>query len=295
VYAGVVDYALIAGFVFVALGLLSSVAHLGKPARAWRALSQWRSSWLSREGAVALLTFIPAALIFVSLNLPGWRIATGRDYGMLDWLLDATRSLRWLGVLLAFGAFATVFCTANIYASLKPVRAWRNRFVTSGYLLLGLYSGALLMWVLATLPQAWFAKETPFLLGGIAVLAAAGAVLKVLYWRDIDALPPPDAGHATGLDAQGAVRTFEQPHTEENYLTREMGFVLARRHANPLRRISLVAGFLVPGAFALAVLAYPRADILAWIALAFGFVGVFVERWLFFAEAKHAVIGYYAR
>ena len=34
----------------VTIGLLSSTLHLGRPGRAWRALSQWRSSWLSREG-----------------------------------------------------------------------------------------------------------------------------------------------------------------------------------------------------------------------------------------------------
>src|SRR5262245_44681387 len=43
----------------IAAGLLSSTLHLGNPQRAWRALSQWRSSWLSREGVLALLTFAP--------------------------------------------------------------------------------------------------------------------------------------------------------------------------------------------------------------------------------------------
>ncbi len=32
------------------IGLLASTLHLGHPERAWRAISQWRSSWLSREG-----------------------------------------------------------------------------------------------------------------------------------------------------------------------------------------------------------------------------------------------------
>src|SRR6188768_3043662 len=40
-------------------GLLSSTLHLGNPQRAWRALSQWRSSWLSREGVLAIATFAP--------------------------------------------------------------------------------------------------------------------------------------------------------------------------------------------------------------------------------------------
>ena len=42
----------------VTIGLFSSMTHLGHPERAWRAISQWRSSWLSREGLFALLTYI---------------------------------------------------------------------------------------------------------------------------------------------------------------------------------------------------------------------------------------------
>ena len=294
VYPGILDAALITGFVLVSVGLLSSVAHLGKPARAWRALSQWRSSWLSREGILAFVTYVPAVLLFASLHLPSWRVTMRSDYGALDRLLSTTHALRPLGTLLAACAVATVFCTANIYASLKPIRAWRNRFVTSGYLLLGLYSGALLTWALATLPQAWFAREMPFLLGAVVVLACVCAALKWLYWRDIDRLPPLDAGHATGLDAQGTVRSFEQPHTEENYLTHEMGFVLARRHSAKLRSIVLIAAFAIPAALAMLALAI-HASAFAWIALLCGFAGLFVERWLFFAEAKHAVMGYYAR
>ncbi|MGE0726177.1 MAG: DmsC/YnfH family molybdoenzyme membrane anchor subunit, partial [Alphaproteobacteria bacterium] len=48
--------------VAVAGGLLSSTLHLGHPERAWRAMSQWRSSWLSREGLAAVVSFFPAGL-----------------------------------------------------------------------------------------------------------------------------------------------------------------------------------------------------------------------------------------
>jgi hypothetical protein len=55
----------------VSLGLLSSTFHLGHPERAWRAFSQWRSSWLSREGVAAVATYLPAGLLFLALVLPG--------------------------------------------------------------------------------------------------------------------------------------------------------------------------------------------------------------------------------
>src|SRR3546814_16561641 len=50
-------------------GLLASFWHLGKPLRAWRAFSQWRTSWLSREGVAAVLTYVPA-LLFAAALLP---------------------------------------------------------------------------------------------------------------------------------------------------------------------------------------------------------------------------------
>ena len=46
----------------ITAGLLSSTFHLGHPERAWRAITQWRSSWLSREGVVSVLTYIPTVL-----------------------------------------------------------------------------------------------------------------------------------------------------------------------------------------------------------------------------------------
>lgn len=288
---------LLLAFVFVGIGLLCSLGHLGKPWRAWRALSQWRSSWLSREGVLALLTFVPATALLADLliallvsllqeNLqggPGW--------------LDVDRfAWRMCGAALAIGSFATVYCTANIYSSLKPIRAWHDSHVVSGYLLLSLLGGTLLLTASGTLFAAVGPEWRVPLFAGMLGLAIVCASLKLSYWRAIDALPAPDAGHATGLSSLGEVRSFEAPHTEENYLTHEMGFVLARKHARKLRRIALVCAFLVPGLLALFALVVPAIGMpAAWLALASGLAGLFVERWLFFAEAKHAVMAYYAR
>lgn len=290
-YSHALIYGLTVGFALVSLGLIASLGHLGQPQRAWRALSQWRSSWLSREGIAAIATYLPAitliALLVFSAAFP-LRTAFRFDSSLLQ----------PIGAALALGAVLTVFCTAHIYSSLQPIRAWHNRHVVPGYLLLGLHSGALVLWGLATLPASasFHIDETPALLVGFIVTATACALLKLSYWRQIDRLPEATAGHATGLSAIGATRSFEQPHTEENYLTHEMGFVLARKHARKLRRITLILGFLVPAVLAVFALAVPALRTpAAWVALVAGLAGLFVERWLFFAEAKHAVMAYYAR
>ncbi|GAA0718432.1 dimethyl sulfoxide reductase anchor subunit family protein [Dokdonella soli] len=296
VYPAALPCGLIVGFALVSAGLLSSLGHLGQPRRAWRALSQWRSSWLSREGVASILTYAPALALIV---IEGMRLRSAMQPADLSAPAAGMNLDGWnlaLGALLAVGSAATVFCTAHIYASLMPIRAWHNRYVVPGYLLLGLYGGALCLWVLETLPGTWRMRETPGLLVGLVVVATASALLKVFYWRQIDRAPTVSAGHAIGLESLGSVRSFEQPHTEENYLTHEMGFVLARKHSRKLRAIALLAGFLVPALLALLGLAMPATRFAAgWLALVSGMTGVFVERWLFFAEAKHAVMAYYGR
>lgn len=286
-----VAYALATGFVLVSAGLFSSLGHLGQPQRAWRAFSQWRSSWLSREGVASMVTFVPAILL-----LAPWIIAL---FSVHAFERVPHGAARLLGLVLAVMSAVTVYCTAQIYASLKPVRAWNSGSVVAGYLLLGVYGGVLMLWFLSTWPAAIDARSAtgmPAILVATAVLAVIGALLKFRYWRDIDRMPAIGAGEATGLGVLGTVRSFEQPHTEENYLTREMGFVLARKHAAKLRTIALVGGFAFPCALALLALRVPATrPFAAFAALVAGLVGLFVERWLFFAQARHAVIGYYAR
>lgn len=264
------------GFVFASVGLLSSTLHLGRPARAWRAFSQWDSSWLSREGLASVATYLPM------LAVAG--LARG-DHRFIP--------TRVAGGLLCVCALITLFCTARIYTSLKPIAAWRDARVLPSYLLFGIWSGGLWLWAyLAFNPGilAW-----PFALGLLAI-ALIGAGLKFAYWKRIDVLRAPDAGHATGLDRFGAVRAFEAPSTEETYLTREMAFVLARKHARKLRGIALALFFIAPSLLLIAALVWPVAQqgcATAAAVLCIG--GLFVERWLFFAQARHAVSGYFLR
>lgn len=283
--------ALVSGFVLVSAGLLSSLGHLGQPQRAWRALSQWRSSWLSREGVASLLCFVPACALLLPRVLGGSQEFHGALHASASWLLQAA-IIHALAALLLVGSAITVFCTANIYACLKPIRAWHNGFVVPGYLLLGIHAGALWAWLLASLLHA-----TPVLnvmMAIVCVTALAAGLLKFAYWRFVDRSAGERGPDPTGLASLGTLRSVEQPHTEENYLTHEMGFRLARKHARKLRMLVLACGFGLPIILVMLALLLPDLNpLFAWLALVFGMVGVFLERWLFFAEAKHTVMLYY--
>lgn len=279
--------ALLLGMLLAVVGLLCSVGHLGKPLRAWRAFSQWRTSWLSREGVVALATLVPAALLALVL-LPRF---VAIDVGPLaaSWTGPAVAIVA--SVLVTLGALCTVYCTAMIYASLKPIPAWTHRTVPVVYLAFALVSGGLAFLTIDALFDGRPSRVT--LLAAVVALGAL-ALLKRRYWTAIDATPlPATRGDAIGLPARD-VRVFERPHTEGNFVTREMVFVLARRHAARLRAVAVVAFSTVP-AIALAlswVLPSAAVPLLAVATLSL-LAGAFVERWLFFAEARHVVSLYY--
>jgi DMSO reductase anchor subunit len=249
-----------------AAGLLASTFHLGHPERAWRAVSQWRSSWLSREGVLGLVT-----------NLPGLAFAVAWWFGGPTMVI---------GLIAALCGLATVASQAMIYATLKPIRQWHNSYVLPNFLLLSLYSGA--VWLAAVGAGAVAAVIA-------IVLAVITALVKWSYWRSIDAaLPVATIESATGLGAIGKVRPLEAPHTEENYLLREMGYTIARKHAAKLRLIALAVGFVLPAV--LLIIGFAAAGIAcAAIAALVALAGIYIERWLFFAEATHTVTLYYGR
>jgi DMSO reductase anchor subunit len=264
---------LVPALLLVTAGLLSSTLHLGHPERAWRAFSQWRSSWLSREGVAAVATYLPALVM-------AWLWISGERLAPIAALATVLLSL------------VTIYCTAMIYASLKPIPRWHHPMVPPVYLALGLASGTLLGLALT----AWLhGVGTPALLVALILLTVAWA-LKWRYWQAIDtAKPTATTAEAIGLAQRGPARLVEAPHTERNYILDEMGFRIARKHRRKLRRHALVAGWAVPAAaLLLSLLTNPSlVPAVLSIGAAFTLLGTLVERWLFFAEAEHLVMLYY--
>jgi len=254
-------------------GVIASLWHLGKPLRVWRAFSQWRSSWMSREGVLSVAAVAAALATFAGLMFPGHVAA-----------------LRTVSALLAAFSIASVCSTAMIYATLKPIPAWRHRLVVPGYLLFSLVGGLFPFRMCVLLAPAWSQALAVLLV--LAPLALAA--IKLHYWRDLDRTPLPfTRGDAVGLPGRD-VSVFEAPSTETTYVLREMGFALARKHAAKLRRIALLLFALLPAVCATIAWRLPTAMLPALVVAAIAFqLGAIVERWLFFAEAKHVVSLYY--
>jgi DMSO reductase anchor subunit len=271
-WLGLVAFALALGLVTV--GLLASTFHLGHPERAWRAFSQWRTSWLSREGVAAVATYVPAGLLALA-----WVV-----------LEDAGGLAMVLALLTVAGAVVTVYCTGMIYASLRTIRQWHQPLVPIVYIALALATGAVLLTFLLHLfgvAGSWAALLA-------AALLLAGAVLKLAYWHRIDEAPARyTVGAATGLGALGQVRVLEPAHTRPNFVMREMGYAVGRKHAKALRLLALAFGFAVPFVAVLVTLLPGAGAGGGLVAVLSAALGVAIERWLFFAEAQHVVTVYY--
>lgn len=253
-------------FVFFAIayglavgGLMASTFHLGHPERAWKAFTQWKTSWLSREGWCAVLALVVMGLYAIGV------VFLDRQWSLLG----------WIGALMSL---ATVFTTSMIYTQLKTIPRWNMNLTPAMFLSFSLAGGALL------------AGQTRV---AIPLLLIA-ALVQILYWKKGDkALEASgtNLGTATGLGNRGTVRAFEPPHTGTNYLLREFVHVVGRKHADKLRVISFVLAFVLPVLF----LVLPFNHFLALLAVASHLAGIATSRWLFFAQAEHVVGLYYGK
>jgi len=262
--------------ILITAGLLSSTAHLGHPERAWRAFSQWRSSWLSREGVLAILTYIPAIMLPVSFYFP-------EDLAWKGW-----------GLIAAILSAGTVICTGMIYASLKTIRPWDAWQVVPAYLSIAMLGGVLMVAFIAVIFDAYHPIYSWSTMG----LAALVGFIKISFWRSADRNKNRStAATATGLGGASAkVSLLDSPTTSENYIMREMGFVVARKYSKKLRKISGYSLFVIPALTAMLTVMIEGKAVIATLILcgiiAYS-VGAIIERWLFFAEAKHVVTLYY--
>jgi len=252
----------------VVFGLLSSTFHLANPKNAWRAMSRFRTSWLSREGVFAVV-FMPLALIYLAsimFDAPQWlRVSSGFLTAVMAWI--------------------TVFSTGMIYACLKTIRQWNTPLVPANYLALGYASGSLLLLLGAVIAGL---DTTPYIAMAALIMAIA-AVLKAIYyfWIRSPGLSS-TINTATGL-TRAKVKLLDTGHTHGTFLTQEFGFQIARQKAGLLKVVVFVLGFALPGLMLVWVFNQNGGQIAAIIAAVAGLAGAAVERWLFFAEARHVV------
>jgi DMSO reductase anchor subunit len=257
-------------FLLLAGGLAASFFHLGRPERAWRAASQWRTSWLSREVIV-----LPAFMGMVFL------------YALSIWFgIDKPVSLG-LGAAAALLCVALFACTGMIYACLKFLQEWHSPLTSVNFFLLGCASGCTLAVPLAVLAWPQFAGPlalAAFALGAVAWLARCAALLRNARLR-----PKSTTASAIGV-AHPRIVQKAQGFMGGSFNTREFFHGRPALVVRAARWAFLILFFPAPAW----LLGWGGGSLAAFCAaFTLQFAGLLAERWIFFAEARHPQNLYY--
>lgn len=273
-------------FGFLAAGLGASVFHLGKPSyfatRAWRAASQWRTSWLSRE-----IIVLPTTMFLVFL------------YGVSHWFgwdanLFGVESLSGqltlvIGTLASISVFALFLSTGMIYAAIKFLQEWSTPLTPVNYLLLGTASG----FTLATAFAAYRAPELVNFFGGWAIIITVAALIT----RGASLVRNARIKHKSSLQTAIGVR-----HTQiqqkamgmmgGSYNTREYFHGKTAAFLKSVKWIFLALVFAAP-VLLLGIGLTTHGTAVLMLAFLVQYTGLLFERWFFFAQANHPQNLYY--
>ena len=266
----------IISFLLITSGLISSTIHLGHPERAWRALSQWKSSWLSREGIFAIITYFPLTLFY------------------FFWIFTERSVLTFL-ILLVASTFCilTIFCTAKIYSSLKSIPAWHNPLVPPIYILNSLVLGSIITFTIFF----YFGIKIKILSNFVTIICLTALFIKLLYWSLIKKISKSNIETATGLGDSKKTSFFEVPHTGKNFLTTEMINKINISKSLILRLSFCIFSYLTPAYYFSInedlILDQNIIKVTLIIISILALVGMCIERYLFFIESKHTVSLYY--
>ena len=250
-----------------AAGLVASFFHLGRPERAWRAASKWRTSWLSRE-VIMLPAFLGCVLLYAIGTALAWSIT---------WMI---------GIVALLTCLALFACTGMVYACIRFLQEWASPLTLVNFFLLGVASGTTLAAVLALRFE-----PRPYAIAAI-LLTAAGLVTRM--WalaRNSSIRPKSSLQSAIGV---------KHPHIEQkaqgfmggSFNTREFFHGTTTAKLRLVRRGFVVCAFVVPMVLTAAAL-LTAAGLLLVVAFVVQYLGLLAERWYFFAEANHPQNLYY--
>jgi len=270
---------------FLIGGLVAAIGHLGKPSymitRAWRGITQWRTSWLSRE-LIALPATMGLVFFYGVFHYFGWD-ADLLGNGMSGQLTIA------LGILTTGMVFALFLSTGMIYAAVKFLQEWASPLTVINYTLLGGASG----FTLATAYAAYAAPELTAFYGGWAIIITLAAFITrgASLYRNAHIKYKSTLQSAIGVRHQ-KVQQKSMGFMGGSYNTREYFHGKTAAFLKSVKWIFLVLVFPVPLALIWNGMANHSQDTLL-LAFLVQYVGLLFERWFFFAQANHPQNLYY--
>lgn len=269
---------------FLIGGLIASFFHLGRPERAWRSATQWRTSWLSRE-VIVLPAFMGMVFLYGLAHFLDCKpVLATLPSGIA---IDLTVVIGTIAWLLAFALYA---CTGMIYACLRFLREWYSSLTVINYILLGGASG----FTLATFFAAIAAPElVRFFAGWAVIITLLGLVSRVASLiRNARLRPKSTLQSAIGIKHPKIVQK-SSGFMGGSFNTREFFHGKSAAFLRSIKWIFLLLAFVVP-ALLLATALYGTAALeLLLLAFVVQYLGLLAERWFFFAQANHPQNLYY--
>jgi DMSO reductase anchor subunit len=269
--------------VLLVLGLVASFFHLGRPERAWRSATKWRTSWLSREVLVlpAFMgtTFLYGVAHWLGINPVLAELPSGAP-------VNITAVLGTIGTVLAFALY---LCTGMIYACLRFLREWHTPLTVINYILLGGASGFSLAAALAAVSAP---EVMPLLAGWALIITALGLVGRVATLiRNARLKPKSTLQSAIGIKHPKIVQKT-QGMMGGAFNTREFFHGQGKAVLRSVKWVFLLTAFVIPLGLLGAGLSQ-AAGTLLMLAFVVQYLGLLAERWFFFAQANHPQNLYY--
>jgi DMSO reductase anchor subunit len=269
--------------VFLIGGLIASIFHLGRPERAWRSATKWRTSWLSREviilPLVMGLVFVYAVMHFFSLDTVLFTSINGARLHL---------SLL-IGALGAVATFLLFLCTGMIYASIKFLQEWASSLTVFNYLLLGTASGFLLATAFASVNAPglmnFYGIWTTIILVAAFITRMASLVRnsRIKYKSSIQS--------AIGIRHKN-IQQKSMGMMGGSVNTRDFFHHQTLTIMNAVRVAFIILTFIVPMILLWKGMSSASVNILIG-AFVIQYIGLILERWYFFAQASHPQNLYY--
>lgn len=265
------------------LGLIASFFHLGRPERAWRAATMWRTSWLARE-VIVLPAFTGVAFVWGAMHYFGVDPLLAVNAAGTEFRLSLL-----VGFVAAVLAFLLYLCTGMIYAAVKFIQEWASPLTVINYTLLGLASGftvaaALAAWYDHELTNAYVLWALVFTLLGFASRAFA-------LRRNANLKRKTTICTALGIRHQ-KIRQISQGAMGGSFNTHEFFHHQSPQFVHAVKIFFLITAFIVPLTLVVIGWTHSLFSLLALAAIV-QYVGLVAERWFFFAQANHPQNLYY--
>ena len=267
--------------ILLVVGLFASFFHLGRPERAWRSATMWRTSWLSRE-----VIMLPLFMLVVFLYAMNHYSVGDVSSASIDGEVQMTVLLGITGVILCFALF---ICTGMIYACIKFLQEWHTPFTPINFILMGVMSG----FTLAALYSSYASPELAVFFAGWAVVATVAAFV----FRMATLMRNKRLKYKSNIQTALGVRhnKITQKTTGSmggSFNTREFFHGKPPEFFQAMKWFFLIASFAVPFVLLLAF-ASSESFILFFIIFLIQFIVMVAERWFFFAQSNHPQNLYY--